>query len=166
MRADDRKTVSVVGLLALAIISLAPRAIAQDADGDALTLVGTWTVQVTRQDCQTHVPAGPPFLSLLTFNRDGTVTETTSNPQFGLTLRGPGHGVWKRVGGAAFRAYSAAFITANGVLVSTQYIDQQIELTGDDGYVVPSSAVAFVSPAGVTLSAGCAVAIARRLEIK
>ena len=36
----------------------------------------------TQINCQTHAPLGPPFLSLLTFNSEGTMTETTSNPHF------------------------------------------------------------------------------------
>lgn len=164
------KILSLAAASILAALSIVPYAAAlqtgTEPEDEGAALVGTWTVQVTRQDCQTHAPLGPPFLSLLTFNLAGTLTETTSNPQFGVTMRGPGHGAWKRTGGGNYKALSAAFVTTNGDLISTQYLTQYIHLTGPDDYIVPSSSVRFVSPAGVVLSTGCAVAVGKRLEVE
>lgn len=128
------------------------------------TLVGTWMVQVTRQDCQTHTQIGDPFLSLLTYNRGGTMTDTTSNPQFGQSVRGPGHGVWIHTNHHSYKVLSAAFVTMNGTLVSTQFLTQAINVTTPDDYVVPAASIQFVAPDGTILSSGCATAVGKRLR--
>jgi hypothetical protein len=128
------------------------------------TLVGTWMVQVTRQDCQTHTQIGNPFLSLLTYNRGGTMTDTTSNPQFGQSVRGPGHGVWIQSHQHSYKVLSAAFVTMNGTLVSTQFLTQKIDVTTPDDYVVPTASIEFIAPDGTILSTGCATAVGKRLE--
>ena len=46
------------------------------------TLEGTWITQVTLLDCQSHSALGPPFISMGSFARGGTMTETTSSPAF------------------------------------------------------------------------------------
>ena len=53
------------------------------------TLVGAWFVDVT----PTLVP---PFVSLGTFNSDGTLT-SISAPSLGFPPESPGYGVWVRV---------------------------------------------------------------------
>jgi hypothetical protein len=158
---------SVVLVIAiLTIISPGTRAAAEDKEpGDeGRHLVGTWMVQVTREDCQTHVPVGPPFLSLLTYNPGGTMTDTTSNPQFGQSVRGPGHGVWIHTNHHSFKVLSAAFVTMNGTLVSTQFLTQAIDVTTPHDYVVPAASIQFVAPDGTILSTGCATAVGKRLE--
>jgi hypothetical protein len=70
---------------AVALILLSGRGVAagsEDWESAARKLEGTWRVHVTQLNCQTHAPIAPPFLSLLTFHRGGTLTETTSNPMF------------------------------------------------------------------------------------
>ena len=87
---------SVVAVLAMAaMVALSPRNVAQAQSSNSASakgLEGTWRVQVTIHDCNTGAPLGPPFASLLSFARGGTITETTSrsSPAF----RGPAHGVW------------------------------------------------------------------------
>lgn len=125
-------------------------------------LEGTWTVQVTQVDCQSGNPLGSPFQSLLTFARGGTLTETTSNPNFFPAERGPGHGVW----GYKQHAYSAAstaLITSNGALVKTQIITQNIQMANSN-QLTSTAAVQFFDPSGNLLGSGCATATGQRFK--
>ena len=122
-------------------------------------------VQVTQEDCSLHTPIGTPFLSLLTYNRGGTVTDTTSNPMGFAAVRGPGHGVWSKAGNHTFKAYTIAFVTLNGVLTRTQTILQTIEVDSSDTYKVTAASVKFFAPDGTLLFTGCATATAKRFEL-
>lgn len=133
----------------------------------AQPLEGSWMFQISLQDCATHTAIGAPFFSLLTFNRGGTVTETTANPAFvPPTVRGPGHGIWRHDGrrGYGYEAATTAFITVNGVLSRTQTITQTIELEGPDKLKTTSASVKFFSPTGSLLMTGCAEATGKRIE--
>src|ERR1700730_4806991 len=66
-------------------------------------LEGTWRVQVTQYNCATGATR-PPFWSLLSFARGGTLTETTSAPAFLPGQRTPGHGVWSSIGQNTYSA--------------------------------------------------------------
>jgi hypothetical protein len=130
-------------------------------------LEGTWSVKVTQHDCSTGAPLGVPFLSLLTFARGGTMTETTSNPMFSPAVRGPGHGVWQRLnrnGGQDgddrhYQASSIALITLNGVLTQEQIIRQTIQMGSNPNLPQTTAAsVEFYTPAGTLVRKGCATA--------
>jgi hypothetical protein len=56
--------------------------------------VGAWTIQVTLRDCTTNAPLGPPFNSLVTFHRGGTLSESAASLAFAPNQRSSGHGVW------------------------------------------------------------------------
>jgi hypothetical protein len=134
-------------------------------------LIGTWQVQVALHNCQSGVPIGAPFYSLLTFADGGTMTESTANAMFFPAIRGPGHGVWNEGGFDGFsgvHTYSAAsiaFITMNGALVKTQKISQTIVMgPGPDEFTTPQASVQFFDPAGVLLQTGCASAVGTRFE--
>lgn len=137
-----------------------------DDNGERQRLEGTWAVTVALQDCSLGTPIGEPFLSLLTFARGGTVTETTSSPMFFPALRGPGHGVWSKVGGNTFTASTIAMITVNGVLTRTQTITQTIEMQSEDSFLTISASVKFFAPNGTQIGAGCATATGKRFEIE
>ena len=132
----------------------------------AQPLEGSWMFQISLEDCTSHAAIGAPFFSLLTFNRGGTVTETTANPMFFPAVRGPGHGIWKHDGHYHFEAATTAFITVNGALTRTQTITQTIELQGDDSLKTTKASVKFFSPSGSLLMTGCAAATAKRMELK
>jgi hypothetical protein len=160
------KGLAVVALVAFGMSS-AQGASRPDDDWQAQRLEGSWMFQVSLQDCTSHAPIGAPFFSLLTFNRGGTVTETTANPAFvPPTVRGPGHGIWKHEErrGYGYEATTTAFITVNGVLARTQTITQTIELEGEDSLKTTSASVKFFSLTGSLLMSGCAVATAKRIE--
>ena len=71
----------------------------QSASGEGLA--GTWMVRVTLRDCATDASLGS-FDSLVTFNRGGTLAESTSSPAFAIGQRSSGHGDWDRDGNQAF----------------------------------------------------------------
>jgi hypothetical protein len=137
----------------------------EDWGPEAGKLEGSWTVQVTQHNCATGDPLGPPFLSLLTFSRGGTLVESTSNPMFFPAVRGDGHGVWSATGPRTYRALSIAFITSNGELAKTQTITQKIEMGADSNtFEVPSASVVFVPADGGPTITGCATATGKRIE--
>jgi hypothetical protein len=95
-----RKLVRIL-VIALALVAFSKAASAQGpADGNVdrglgpKTLVGAWFVDVT----PTLVP---PFLSLGTFSRDGTLTNI-SVPSLGSPPESPGYGVWVKTGDHTF----------------------------------------------------------------
>lgn len=170
LQARYLKMMSVLTIAVLTGISPATRVAAQavDHEDEGRTLVGTWIVQVTLRNCQTHMPLGAPFLSLLTYESGGTTTDTTSNPQFGPNQRGPGHGVWIHTGNHAYKALSVAFVTKSmdGSLVSTFFLNQRIDVKTPDEYDVTAYSQ-FIGPDGKkVLSSGCSTAVGKRLELE
>ena len=143
---------------------------ADSGDPLASKLEGTWRVSVTLRDCGSGATM-PPFQSLLTFARGGTLTGTTSNPDFLPGQRSPDHGVWSSAGGHAFRAMQEAFIlfdspsrpNRHGFRSGTQHISQTIELRNDDEFTSTAS-TAYFEPNGTMLATGCASAVGRRLR--
>ncbi len=135
-----------------------------DDSASARKLEGTWIVTVSQHDCSSGKILGASFQSLLTFDRGGTMTETTSNPMFFPADRGPGHGIWNYTGHHTFDAASLAFITMNGGLVKTQKITQKIEMDNDNQFTTTDASVQFFDPSGKLLLTGCATATGQRFE--
>jgi hypothetical protein len=142
-----------------------------DSDDDlARKLEGTWRVTVTLRDCGTGAQS-PPFQSLLTFARGGTLTGTTASPAFLPGQRTPDYGMWSPAGGHAFRAVEEAFILfdsphgANrpGFRSGTQRISQTIELRNDDEFTSTAS-TSYFDVGGKLVTKGCASAIGRRIK--
>jgi hypothetical protein len=126
-------------------------------------LVGTWSVQVQLVDCTSGTQLGLPFWSLLTFARGGTLTETTANPNFFPTERGPGHGFWianKR----GYTAASTAFITLSGVLQTTQVIRQSIHVGATPDTFESTATTEISDLSGNVIKSGCATATATRFK--
>lgn len=152
-------------MLTSALAAASPQVASASPNQARNLLEGTWTVEVTQINCQSHAPLGPPFLSLLTFNSEGTMTETTSNPHFYPAVRGPGHGVWSYLGGRAFHASTLALITSDGVLAELQTITQQIDVSSNaNSFVTQYATVTFVKPDGTPVASGCASAVGKRFE--
>ncbi|MDR3774287.1 MAG: hypothetical protein P4L26_13110 [Terracidiphilus sp.] len=168
MRSKSFKRLLALATASLYVLSLGQVALAETEDPDSApqALVGSWTVQVTQVNCQNGAALGSPFLSLLTFERGGTIVETTSNPMFFPALRGPGHGVWTH-DRQGFKAVSVAFITLNGVLTKTQTITQWIEIGRDgDSFTTTSASIVLVPEGGSPTITGCATAAGKRIEIR
>ena len=153
-----------ITLLAVALVAISTIASAQqDRDRDHKQLQGTWSTQVQLVNCSSGEAIGKPFLSLLTFAQGGTMTETTSNPNFYPAERGPGHGVWNGHDDG-YSAASTALITLNGVLQSTQVIRQAITVSGGSDSFDSVATVQFFDPNGNLLKSGCATATGTRFK--
>ena len=157
--------VAVVLAMGILVIGSAFGTLARAEDHDA-SLTGTWLFQVSVENCSTGALIGEPFNSLLTFNDDGTMTETAANPMFYPAERGPGHGVWSRAGEHSFKATSVAFITLNGALQKLQTIAQTIEVTDRVSLKTTAANVKFMAPDGALLMEGCASATGQRLGLE
>ncbi len=162
---------AILGVCGAAVLSLGQsRPQADPADPLAAKLEGTWRVSVTLRNCDSGTTL-PPFQSLLTFARGGTLTGTTSSPDFLPGQRSPDHGVWSTAGGHAFRAAQEAFIlfdspsrpNRHGFRTGTQRISQTIELKNDDEFTSNASTV-YLDSSGTMLTTGCANAVGRRLK--
>lgn len=153
-----------VALATVLALSFAQSATAQskDREGSAPQLVGTWSVKVQIVDCSNGNLLGPPFASLLSFARGGTLTEATSNPNFFPAERSPGHGTWS-TGKTASHAATVAFVTLNGALQSTQVIRQNIQM-GSSNDFSSTATVQFFDPNGNLLKSGCATAAGQRFK--
>ena len=162
---------AIVGVCGASVLSLAQfRPQADRGDPLASKLEGTWRVSVTLRNCDSGTTM-PPFESLLTFARGGTLTGTTSSPDFLPGQLSPDHGVWSPAGGHAFRAVEEAFIlfdspsrpNRHAFRSGTQRINQTIELKNDDEFTSSASTVYF-DVSGTMVSTGCASAVGRRLK--
>jgi len=132
------------------------------------SLEGTWIVAVHPADCSTglEIPGIPPFISYITFNRGGTMNETTSNPFFEPGQRGPGFGVWERTGRTSYQYGWQAFIQFDspGYQRGYQRVDQTLELLTNDEWDSYGSVNFYAGnpPANVPPS-GCAHATGTRM---
>ena len=134
-------------------------------------LAGTWLVQVQLRICATQDPLGAPFYSLLTFARGGTLTGTTSGPQFAPGQRTGDFGVWNDTGRRTFNAETEAFILADsaatppGLKRGLQRISQTIAIQkGDPNRFGSVAKVEFFDTNSVLLISGCATATGQRFE--
>jgi hypothetical protein len=158
-----KKTAAALGLAAACLLSTGI------ANAESEGLVGTWVVQVQLHNCETGATVGGPFISLLTFDRGGTMTETTSNANFYPAVRGPAHGVWKETGVAGanhtYTSSQLALVTSDGVLTEGQTVRQTIVIGSDpNAFDTPSASVEFYSPDLKLLKSGCATAKGVRFE--
>jgi hypothetical protein len=77
-------SITIVGIVACAVMSSSLRAQQPDT---APALTGTWLQTINLQ-------GEPPFQGLVTFNSDGTLTDTDQADVMPPDLASPGHGVW------------------------------------------------------------------------
>jgi len=165
------RKLAIVGVCGASVLSLG-QSQPQADQGDPLAskLEGTWRVTVTLRNCDSGTTMRP-FQSLLTFARGGTLTGTTSSPDFLPGQRSPDHGVWSPAGGHAYRAVQEAFVlfdspsrpNRHSFRSGTQRINQTIELKNDDEFTSSASTVYF-DVSGTMIDTGCASAAGRRLK--
>ena len=136
-------------------------ALAQNGGDDRSgKLEGTWITTVTRRDCNTGGAVGGAATALNTFNRGGTMIDTTT--LIGPAQRSPGLGTWERTGGDTYSAVSIAFIfDAAGVWTQTQKLIHSLTVNGNA--LKFDSTVVFYDAAGNVVRTGCATAVAERL---
>jgi hypothetical protein len=153
-------------VLVMMLSSLGQRAIAQDSNSAASPLIGTWQVKVTLVICGTvnPVPGVPPFSSVLTFARGGTLAEDTTNPSFAPGQRSSGQGVWETTSNDVFNVRSVAFINfaTPGFEAGQQIIDQTITYDSQSDRWSAVAAIKFTDTNGSVYRQGCATATAMR----
>jgi hypothetical protein len=132
-------------------------------------LEGVWQITVTLKICGTEnpVPGIPPFASLGTFVRGGTVAEDTTNPSFAPGQRSPGQGVWWRTSYHVFHERSVAFINFGTpgpppLEAGTQALDQTITYNDRSDTWSAIAAITFKDTNGNVYRTGCATATATR----
>lgn len=81
-----------------------------DDRSDSAGLVGTWMIQVTLRDCTTGAPLGPAIPTLVTFNRDGSITEDPGSVAFAPGQRSSGHGTWTPAPGHTYSQEMIALV--------------------------------------------------------
>jgi hypothetical protein len=122
-------------------------------------------VKVTLVNCQTGDPLGPPpFSSLLTFARGGTLAEDTTNPSFAPGQRSPGQGVWETTSDDVFYARSVAFInfSTQAFEAGQQIIAQTISYDHQSDQWSAVAEIKFTDTNGAIYRQGCATATATR----
>lgn len=125
-------------------------------------LEGSWSIQVTRRDCQTGaILANFPTMS--TFMRGGTMQEY--GVSFGASGRGQGHGVWSYEGG---RRYSNAFqfflFGADGSSTGRNVVRRQIELSRFGSSYTSTNVIQTFNNVGVLAASVCATETGTRFE--
>lgn len=129
---------------------------------NAKLLEGSWSIQVTRRDCQTGA-ALVSFPTMSTFMRGGTMQD------FGIAMapagRGPGHGVWSHQSG---RRYTSAFqfflFGTDGISTGRQIIRRQIELSQFGSSYAATGVVQVLNTGGTVIANICTTETGTRFE--
>jgi hypothetical protein len=133
----------------------------------APTLHGVWAQVVTPRDCATNqpLPFAPPFRVLLTFHRDGTVTESVGAPPFAAGQRSIGHGQWAHDGGLTFSERTVAVIFFDGGIYQAgwQVTTRTITMT-DANHYTSSGAAQFYDVNRQRYRTGCATSAGERFQ--
>ena len=122
-------------------------------------IVGTWQTLVTPRNCQTGVQVAPAFPGLLTFNRGGTLTGTS-------TVVSTVYGVWNR--NRFVQSYSFAFISLRyspaGAFIGTQKVRQTAELGASGNDFTTTGTVEVLDASGNIIATGCSTSTGTRFE--
>ena len=156
---------------AAALLTAADRPVQARAAGGAKGLEGVWAVQVTRTDCATGAPLGPPFLSLVTFVRGGTIVESSGGTSFAPGQRSSGHGTWSHEGGNTYTQQMIGLIRFTtlpgpgtpGFEAGWQTVRHTVTRV-DRNHIVSSGANAFYDSNGQLYRSGCSTAEGERFE--
>lgn len=131
---------------------------AEDNSSRDNRIVGTWQTLVTPRNCQTGLPVAPAFPGLLTFNRGGTLTGTS-------TAASSVYGVWNKTD--RWQSYSFAFVSLRlsptGAFIGTQKVRATAELTSDNEFT-STATVEILDTAGNVVGRGCSTAPGTRFE--
>ena len=135
----------------------------QENDEHQRSIEGAWRTTVTIRNCATGAVI-TSFHGLQTFNKGGTLAETTAGTP--PSLRTPGHGVWQREHGAQHYSFVFMFDRFNpdATYAGSQTVrgDVTLDASGDEMTVVAS--VEIHTPAGQLVATGCSTATATRIE--
>jgi hypothetical protein len=173
-------SVAILGLSGM-LVAASPQILSASDDTSNDRLAGAWTIQVTLRNCDTGAPMGS-FLSLVSFHRGGTISETTSSPAFLPGQRSDGHGSWKYLGAQTYSQHIIALIrfgspanlpgtptfdptkpVSPGFLAGSQTVTHRIRLTGEDT-LESAGTNAFYDANGEVYRTGCSTAVGQRVE--
>ncbi len=132
------------------------------------TLTGVWAQVITPRNCETNQPLPlPPFRALLTFHRDGTVTESVGALAFAAGQRSIGHGMWAHAGGLTFHERTAAMILFDGgagmYQAGWQVTTRTITML-DANHYTSSGAAEFYDVNRQLYRTGCATSVGERFQ--
>ena len=131
-------------------------------------LEGTWQTQLTFVNCETGEPIAtpPPFVSLITFMRGGSVIEQSNS----LFLRSIGQGTWQHAGGQSYTSTVTFFrfgfnpSAANPFpFIGTARVTKQIELAAD-GNEYTATTESLFTPVSGSPTTTCLRDVAHRYE--
>jgi len=134
-------------------------------------LEGTWGVLVTLTDCATGNPLPvPPFRSLMTFARGGSLFESSGGLFFAPNQRSVGHGRWTHMQGHTYGQHVLALIlfdntpqTVPPLFAGWQTVDHVVTLTGRDSFTSEGT-TAFIRASGEVYRQGCSKAVGERFR--
>jgi hypothetical protein len=160
------------------LIAAAPQTVLAGGDQD---IVGAWAIQVTLRNCETSAPMGS-FVSLVTFHRGGTLSETTGSVAFQPGQRTDGHGAWTRIAPGTFTQNMLALIrfdsppnlpatptfdpskpVSPGFTAGGATISHVVRLTGEDT-LESSGTNEFFASDGTPYRSGCSTATGQRFD--
>jgi hypothetical protein len=146
------------------------------------SLAGAWAVQVTLRDCETKAPLGPPFNSLVTYHRGGTLSESAGALAFAIGQRSSGHGQWARDRGHMYSHRMVALIlfdtepnlpgtssfdptrpVSPGFFAGWQTVTHTVSLTDADHFT-STGTNAFYKSNGELYRSGCSTALGHRFN--
>jgi len=123
------------------------------------SIEGTWLTSVTPVNCETGAPVGPAFTGILSFNKGGTMSGTS-------TVAPSVFGVWSRSGG--WENYTFAFTNlrynSSGAFVGSQIVRQTVTLGASGDAFASSGTVDTLDANGNKVGAGCANSTGVRFE--
>lgn len=165
----NRNILKVAAATAFASLVLVGTALAADPSAPERSLVGAWRVSLTPRNCQTGdaIPApGAPYQGLYTFHKGGTMSEWVTNTVVLPTLRGPGHGAWRKAAG--WQTYSYTFVfdryDTSGNYTGTQH-GRAVLVLGESGNdYTTTGTVQVLDQNGNVLVASCSTIDAQRIE--
>jgi len=137
-------------------------------------LEGTWNIVITPYICATGEPIPEvAFRSRLSFNADGTMTETTMNPGFEPGQRSIGMGYWERIGRTSYRAVFEAYVLFDSATTPPdppffvrgfQRVDQGIEMVDRNHWTSAASVVFRNEASQIVPPTGCMTAAGERMK--
>jgi hypothetical protein len=179
--ARNRYGVGLVAALALTW-ALVPVDGRSESSHSPNSIVGAWSVQVTLRNCDTGAPLGPPFPSLVSNHRGGTISENPGSLAFAIGQRSGGHGAWRHLRGRTYSQHMIALIlfdsepnlpgtpgfdptrpVSPGFKAGWQTVSHTVRMTSADTFE-SSGTNEFFDTAGVSYRTGCSTAVGRRFE--
>jgi hypothetical protein len=143
------------------------------AFGQGRTLEGVWAVATQDRNCTTNAPQGSPTRALITYQADGTVSESRHIPVFATGQLSESHGIWNDDGRGNYQGRVVTMINfetaagtppgSPGFLAGWMLASQTITLTGPHSFTMTGSTQMFNLDLGV-YRVGCASRTGERLR--